>query len=1840
MFDGVWTSFFRWVVKVVTGCLDKFSAATLYAFSPQFTTFIHYFSPQGTEQAESMAGISPVDAVYNFMIYAALAIGIIIFLYKVSEGIIVPASRFYESPISLIFRFAGFLMVLAALPTIMGTATKLANTAYWDLTKTIATQYSYNEENSGMFTATMEALVININKAQETDKSNDDTETSNMGEDSEEKKSSLEESYMTMKEVKDSGSSSLSSYIDDNIDGSWSKTKVDDGILVELVSLVLIITMAKQYIFYVIEMAERYVVFFVQTLCAPLAIAPMCSAGTQDITKRFFRMYFGELIILCFSAFFLISFKMLTLWGAGASVSGYDIPISGGGTAYVSGNVLYILLLIGFLKTGQKIDTYLNVLGLNTAQTGGLVQACMPEVNKMGRGIKEGAKKGGSALGGLIAGAASSHLGIPIAGAGGKSSSERAGADGLTDSSRAAATRAEDIAASSNGGGRSGNISNHDFSGFSPDQAKEQLAKFSRDGFSGLNDQAGKTYAENLFQGNGGLIPNDAKIDSATINTDGGGHIDYTDADGKKHSLDLASEAPEDGMYMPVKDACGSEFFATETSPNSAETPVGVTTDVGESAIAGTSAEDLQNAVGFDENGYVVKNDDGSLALYDGDGNEVASDVQKVGTAEEARSAYSALMTKSVEDGSTPFMIANEDGSYTLGTTDVDSDNSNKIHSFDNGYISLDNGETTLSGVNADGSKVTDMNSEDAANATWSESTRGFEQSHEVSSDEASALMNSTPHEAIDENGNVKFADGSYLTGINKDGTKVTTEDIVSGKADSASWKMTTAFNPDAPAGSAQNAGNAVGSAPAASVSEHAVTGSEANKTISSAGEWRNGSYQTADGRVLRGTNADGTTVTASDVASGKAANATWTMTTPTATGASVSERAVTTGEAQKALGGEGTWNGTSYQAADGSVLHGTNADGTAVTAGDVASGKADNATWSMSTPTATGASVSEHAVTTGEAQKALGGEGTWNGTSYQTADGSVLHGTNADGTAVTAGDVASGKADNATWSMSTPTATGASISEHSVSNEEAKATFSDGSGTWTGNAYQTADGSVLHGTNADGTVVTEADVASGKADTATWTMASTGVDGTSVRECAVTSEEAKAVANGEGTWNGASYQTADGSVLHGTNSDGTAVTEADVLSGKADTASWAMTMPMASNASISEHDVTSGEANAALGSEGTWNGASYQTASGSTLHGTNSDGTAVTEADVLSGKADDATWSMATPMSSNASVSEHDVTSDEAKATIGKGGEWNGNSYQAADGSLLHGTNTDGTAVTEADVTSGKADSATWTMAMPMSSNASVRESIATASDASQILKADGAWSGSSYRTSDGTILRGTNADGTAVTREDVASGKADTATWSKASAGASQEESMSAPSAYRSERAVSSGEAKKALDGAGTWYGNSYQTASGATLRGTNTDGSAVTKNDVASGKADTATWTETAPLGHSIKGHEAANQFKQLYASTGSDGTFRMKDGGSMSGVHADGSRVTAEDMKSGNIKDASFRYAPATGSRISAKDAAVKMAESGASIGNGGVNLANGDYMYAVKKDGTRLSPKDYGTNAEKSVSWRYCSATMSPGRTISYDEAMQKYSSAKSKSAKGSKLSYDRDSQTYNYHDGETGKTSTYGRKGMESRLSGSKTEKSYDGSSVRKMGNEGRSVGSGYSFNSASEFNKSVAKGVDARVANGYVFTGHALDNAAKTTFGSRLPLGNDGSNIPYNVVGGRGLGANGNHELVVAVKDGEASALKKINLREIDPSVVSKDGKQIFSVNGKSYEYHVTNGYMNSNSKNRDERSDAKEDMRKREQSKVRRSNDEKAYDRMKRALFKKANKKTDENK
>ena len=1683
MFDAVWTSFFRWVVKFITGFLDKFNVTALYAFSPQFDTFIQYFKP--------------VDAIYNLMIYISLGIGIIIFLYKISEGIVSPNSKFYESPISIIIRFAGFLIVLALLPTMMGSATKIANTVYWDVSNKIASEDAdYEKRDRKLFEVVMETMIISINSETASDGNSSDA---NAGEDSESDASDLEKAFQdAVKDndsLKDAANSSLSTYIDDNIDGSWSKTKVDSGILVEMVSLLLLITMAKQYIFYIIEMAERYVVFFVQTICAPLAIAPMCSAGTQDITKRFFRMYFGELIVLCFSAFFLVTFKMVTLWGMEASGSYYSVN----GTQ-VGGNVLYILLLIGFLKTGQKIDTYLNVLGLNTAQTGmGMMPACMPEFHNAARSVKEGAKKGGSAIGGLIAGAASSHLGIPIPGAGGKSS-ERAGADGLTDSSRAAATRAEDIAASSNGGGRSGNISNHDFSGFSPDQAKEQLAKFSRDGFSGLNDQAGKTYAENLFQGNGGLIPNDAKIDSATINTDGGGHIDYTDADGKKHSLDLASEAPEDGMYMPVKDACGSEFFATETSPNSAETPVGVTTDVGESAIAGTSVEDLQNAVGFDENGYVVKNDDGSLSLYDGDGNEVASDVQKVGTAEEARSAYSALMTKSVEDGSTPFMIANEDGSYTLGTTDVDSDNSNKIHSFDNGYISLDNGKITLSGVNADGSKVTDMNSEGAANATWRESTRGFEQSHEVSSDEASALMNSTPHEAIDENGNVKFADGSYLTGINKDGTKVTAEDIVSGKADSASWKMTTAFNPDAPAGSAQDAGNAVGNVPAASVSEHAVTGSEANKTLSSAGEWRNGSYQTADGRVLRGTNADGTTVTASDVASGKATNATWTMTMPTATGAS----------------------------------------------------------------------VSEHAVTTGEAQKALGGEGTWNGTSYQTADGSVLHGTNADGTAVTAGDVASGKADNATWTMSMPTATGASISEHSVSNEEAKATLSDGTGTWTGNAYQTADGSVLHGTNADGTVVTAADVASGKADTATWTMASTGVDGASARECAVTSEEAKAVANGEGTWNGASYQTADGSVLHGTNSDGTAVTEADVLSGKADTASWTMTMPTASNASIGEHD----------------------------------------------------------------------VTSEEAKATIGNGGEWNENSYQAADGSVLRGTNTDGTAVTEADVTSGKADSATWTMAMPTAFNATVRESIATASDASRILKTDGAWAGSSYRTSDGTILRGTNADGTAVTREDVASGKADTATWSTASAGASQEESMSAPSAYRSERAVSSGEAKKALDGAGTWYGNSYQTASGATLRGANADGSAVTKNDVASGKADTATWTETAPLGHSIKGHEAANQFKQLYASTGSDGTFRMKDGGSMSGVHADGSRVTAEDMKSGNIKDASFRYAPAAGSRISAKDAAAKMAESGASIGNGGVNLANGDYMYAVKKDGTRLSPKDYGTNAEKSASWRYCSATMSPGRTISYDEAMQKYSSAKSKSAKGSKLSYDRDSQAYNYHDGETGKTSTYGRKGMESRLSGSKTEKSYDGSSVRKMGNEGRSVGSGYSFNSASEFNKSIAKGVDARVANGYVFTGHALDNAAKTTFGSRLPLGNDGSNIPYNVVGGRGLGANGNHELVVAVKDGEASALKKINLREIDPSVVSKDGKQIFSVNGKSYEYHVTNGYMNSNSKKRDERSDAKEDMRKREQSKVRRSNDEKAYDRMKRALFKKANKKTDENK
>ena len=128
---------------------------------------------------------------------------------------------------------------------------------------------------------------------------------------------------------------------------------------IALIALILLIMLAWNYLKLLFEAAERYVLLGVLVYTAPMAFSMGGSMNTINIFRSWCRMLGGQIFMILMNVWCLRIFTSMF-------ANFISNPLS-----LENGNFLiWFLCAIGFLKISQKIDNFMQMLGINVGRTG------------------------------------------------------------------------------------------------------------------------------------------------------------------------------------------------------------------------------------------------------------------------------------------------------------------------------------------------------------------------------------------------------------------------------------------------------------------------------------------------------------------------------------------------------------------------------------------------------------------------------------------------------------------------------------------------------------------------------------------------------------------------------------------------------------------------------------------------------------------------------------------------------------------------------------------------------------------------------------------------------------------------------------------------------------------------------------------------------------------------------------------------------------------------------------------------------------------------------------------------------------------------------------------------------------------------------------------------------------------------------------------------------------------------------------------------------------------------------------------------------------------------------
>ena len=145
-----------------------------------------------------------------------------------------------------------------------------------------------------------------------------------------------------------------------NITGAGS----GDGLTILIIEAVIGVAIITSFVKLVLEIYQRYVTLGLLFYTCPLAFAMMASKSTKNILSNWFMMLFSQFILMCMNLFFVGCF-------IGAFMNILQNPATKGG--FFASDIQFVttmLLLLGWLTVGQRVDEYMRGLGLSVANTG------------------------------------------------------------------------------------------------------------------------------------------------------------------------------------------------------------------------------------------------------------------------------------------------------------------------------------------------------------------------------------------------------------------------------------------------------------------------------------------------------------------------------------------------------------------------------------------------------------------------------------------------------------------------------------------------------------------------------------------------------------------------------------------------------------------------------------------------------------------------------------------------------------------------------------------------------------------------------------------------------------------------------------------------------------------------------------------------------------------------------------------------------------------------------------------------------------------------------------------------------------------------------------------------------------------------------------------------------------------------------------------------------------------------------------------------------------------------------------------------------------------------------
>lgn len=178
------------------------------------------------------------------------------------------------------------------------------------------------------------------------------------------------------------------------------------GGIIGIVFIIFVIILGWKFIKLLIEMVERYIVYCFICLIGPIFVSTAAFKSTKNIAETWFRAFFGQSLLILLNTWsarmFLSYMQLMTQNAAGVHVDGVGLVPT----------IVMLFFGFAFLNFASRIDSFLRILGLNTAHTGaGMAQGMLGGATKLLMGLRGIQSMGGSVGGALSAAKEAGGLG-------------------------------------------------------------------------------------------------------------------------------------------------------------------------------------------------------------------------------------------------------------------------------------------------------------------------------------------------------------------------------------------------------------------------------------------------------------------------------------------------------------------------------------------------------------------------------------------------------------------------------------------------------------------------------------------------------------------------------------------------------------------------------------------------------------------------------------------------------------------------------------------------------------------------------------------------------------------------------------------------------------------------------------------------------------------------------------------------------------------------------------------------------------------------------------------------------------------------------------------------------------------------------------------------------------------------------------------------------------------------------------------------------------------------------------------------------------------------------------